>query len=106
MRRPIIGVVGGGTRHVPDGSPVFEQAFEVGQAIARAGAVVLCGGGGGVMLNERAARLRQPVADARRHALQEGVARGVRQDHRAEQPGPARVADRLEVRPVISGGAA
>ena len=49
MRRPIIGVVGGGTRHVPDGSPVFERAFEVGQAIARASGVVLCGGGGGVM---------------------------------------------------------
>ena len=49
MRRPIIGVVGGGAEHVPENSPVFTQALEVGEAIARAGGVVLCGGGGGVM---------------------------------------------------------
>ena len=49
MRQPIIGVVGGGSQHVADDSPVYVQAFEVGSAIARAGGVVLCGGGGGVM---------------------------------------------------------
>jgi uncharacterized protein (TIGR00725 family) len=49
MRRPIIGVVGGGTRHVGDTSPVFQLAFDVGREIARSGGVVLCGGGGGVM---------------------------------------------------------
>ena len=49
MRRPIIGVVGGGSRHVANDSPVYVQAFEVGSAVARAGGIVLCGGGGGVM---------------------------------------------------------
>jgi len=49
VRSPLIGVVGGGSRHVPDGSMVFAQALELGQSIARAGGVVLCGGGGGVM---------------------------------------------------------
>jgi uncharacterized protein (TIGR00725 family) len=49
VRRAIIGVVGGGSRHVANDSPVYLQAFEVGSAIARAGGVVLCGGGGGVM---------------------------------------------------------
>lgn len=32
-----------------EGSPVYAQAFDVGTAIARAGGIVLCGGGGGVM---------------------------------------------------------
>jgi len=49
LRRPIIGVVGGGSRHVAKDSPVYTEAFEVGSAIARAGGIVLCGGGGGVM---------------------------------------------------------
>lgn len=49
MRRPIIGVVGGGGRLVADDSLVFEQAFAVGRGIATAGGIVLCGGGGGVM---------------------------------------------------------
>ena len=60
MRRPIIGVVGGGSRHVAEDSPVYTEAFEVGSAIARAGGVVLCGGGGGVM---RAAALGARSAD-------------------------------------------
>jgi uncharacterized protein (TIGR00725 family) len=49
MRRPIIGVIGGGAETVADDSPVFALAFEVGRLIAEWGGVVLCGGGGGVM---------------------------------------------------------
>lgn len=49
MRRPIIGVVGGGSTHVGDDSPVFQQAFDIGRGIADSGGIVLCGGGGGVM---------------------------------------------------------
>jgi len=60
MRRPIIGVVGGGTRHVGDESPVFRLAFDLGREIARSGGVVLCGGGGGVM---RAAALGASSVD-------------------------------------------
>jgi uncharacterized protein (TIGR00725 family) len=45
---------------VPENSLVFAQAVEVGQGIARAGGVVLCGGGGGVM---RAAALGARSAD-------------------------------------------
>jgi uncharacterized protein (TIGR00725 family) len=48
-RRPIIGVIGGGGGHVPDGSPVFALAYDVGRRIALSGAVMLCGGGAGVM---------------------------------------------------------
>src|SRR6476646_360420 len=49
MRRQIIGVVGSGTRHVGENSPVYQLAFDLGREIARSGGVVLCGGGGGVM---------------------------------------------------------
>jgi uncharacterized protein (TIGR00725 family) len=48
-RRPIIGVMGGGGGHVSDSSPVFRLAYDVGRRIAQAGAVLLCGGGAGVM---------------------------------------------------------
>jgi len=34
---------------VGDDSAVFEQAVDVGRAIAESGGIVLCGGGGGVM---------------------------------------------------------
>jgi uncharacterized protein (TIGR00725 family) len=48
-RRPIIGVIGGGGGHVSDDSPIFALAYDVGRRIALAGAVMLCGGGAGVM---------------------------------------------------------
>jgi uncharacterized protein (TIGR00725 family) len=48
-RRPIIGVIGGGGGNVADDSPAFALAYDVGRLIAEAGAVLLCGGGGGVM---------------------------------------------------------
>lgn len=50
LRRPIVGVVGGG---VVDAA-TFELARETGRRIAASGALVLCGGRGGVM--EAAAR--------------------------------------------------
>jgi uncharacterized protein (TIGR00725 family) len=49
QRRPIIGVIGGGGDVVADDSPEFVLAYEVGRLIAESGAVLLCGGGGGVM---------------------------------------------------------
>lgn len=50
IRKPIVGVVGGGA---PDAA-TYEQAREVGRLVAAAGALLLCGGRGGVM--EAAAR--------------------------------------------------
>ncbi len=52
LRLPILGVVGGGTA-LP-GSETYELAVAVGRAAASRGALVLCGGRGGVM--EGAAR--------------------------------------------------
>lgn len=49
MRRPIIAVVGGGRRTVPKGSPTYLLAEDLGKLIAQAGAILLCGGGSGVM---------------------------------------------------------
>lgn len=49
QRRPIIGVIGGGGGNVADDSPEFALAYDVGRLIAESGAVVLSGGGGGVM---------------------------------------------------------
>ncbi|HVX22401.1 MAG TPA: TIGR00725 family protein [Acidimicrobiales bacterium] len=49
-RRRFIGVVGpGDTGALPDGQAVEAVAEEVGRRLARAGAVVVCGGLGGVM---------------------------------------------------------
>ena len=48
-RRPIIGVIGGGGENVAADSPVSALAYDVGRLIAKAGGVLLCGGGGGVM---------------------------------------------------------
>jgi uncharacterized protein (TIGR00725 family) len=48
-RRPIIGVIGGGGGNVADDSPQFTLAYDVGRLVAESGAVLLCGGGGGVM---------------------------------------------------------
>jgi uncharacterized protein (TIGR00725 family) len=41
--------MGGGGGHVADHSPVFSLAYEVGRLIAESGALLLCGGGAGVM---------------------------------------------------------
>jgi uncharacterized protein (TIGR00725 family) len=49
QRRPIIGVIGAGGDNVADDSPEFALAYDVGRLIAQSGAVLLCGGGGGVM---------------------------------------------------------
>jgi uncharacterized protein (TIGR00725 family) len=49
MRRPIIGVVGGGPRTAPEGSVPYVSAGQLGALIADAGAILLCGGGGGIM---------------------------------------------------------
>lgn len=49
MRRPVIAVVGGGQKTAPRGSATYEAAEELGRLIAKAGAILLCGGGGGVM---------------------------------------------------------
>lgn len=49
QRRPIIGVIGGGGGLIADDSPEFMLAYDVGRLIAESGAVLLCGGGGGVM---------------------------------------------------------
>ena len=49
QRRPIIGVIGGGGGVVTDDSPEFGLAYDLGRLIAESGAVLLCGGGGGVM---------------------------------------------------------
>lgn len=55
MRRPpIIGVIGGGAGTAPPGSETYSLAVAVGRAAAAQGALVLCGGRGGVM--EGAAR--------------------------------------------------
>lgn len=55
MRRPpILGIVGGGAGTAPPGSETYQLAVAVGRAAALQGALVLCGGRGGVM--EGAAR--------------------------------------------------
>ena len=48
MRRPIIGVIGGG-QAAAAGSDTYRMAQTLGELIARAGAILLCGGGSGVM---------------------------------------------------------
>ena len=49
LRPPIIGVVGGGAGTSPPGSETYALAEAVGRLLAQAGALVLCGGRGGVM---------------------------------------------------------
>jgi uncharacterized protein (TIGR00725 family) len=49
LRPPIIGVVGGGEKTVPAGSDAFRMAEQLGAEIAKAGAILLCGGGTGIM---------------------------------------------------------
>lgn len=49
MRKPLIGVFGGGQRTVPRGSPTYALAVALGRCLAQSGALVLCGGRGGVM---------------------------------------------------------
>lgn len=49
MRRPVIAVVGGGGGTVPQDSLTYRLAEDLGKLIAQAGAILLCGGGGGVM---------------------------------------------------------
>lgn len=49
MRKPVIGVFGGGQRTVPRGSPTYALAVALGHYLAQSGALVLCGGRGGVM---------------------------------------------------------
>lgn len=48
-RPPILGIVGGGAGTAPPGSETYELAAAVGRAAASRGALVLCGGRGGVM---------------------------------------------------------
>lgn len=48
-RNVVIGVMGGGAGSVPSGSAAYRLAEAVGRAIGRSGAVLLCGGGSGVM---------------------------------------------------------
>lgn len=49
-RPPYVAVIGDGDPHGPDAHRVLEWAEEVGQHLARGGAVVVTGGLGGVML--------------------------------------------------------
>jgi uncharacterized protein (TIGR00725 family) len=49
LRPPIIGVIGGGAGTAPPGSETYVLAESVGRLLARSGALVLCGGRGGVM---------------------------------------------------------
>jgi uncharacterized protein (TIGR00725 family) len=57
LARPHIAVIG-----ASDAGPIEQaQAFSVGEGLARAGAIVVCGGGGGVM--EAACRGARLVAD-------------------------------------------
>ncbi len=49
QRLPIIAVLGGGQGSVPQGSPPYELAVRVGDHLARSGAILLCGGGNGIM---------------------------------------------------------
>jgi uncharacterized protein (TIGR00725 family) len=49
MRKPVIGVFGGGKGTVPAGSPTYWLAVALGRLLAQSGALVLCGGRGGVM---------------------------------------------------------
>lgn len=49
MRKPLIGVFGGGQRTVPRGGPTYGVAVALGHCLAQSGALVLCGGRGGVM---------------------------------------------------------
>lgn len=49
QRLPIIAVLGGGQGAVPQGSPSYELAVCVGDHLARSGAILLCGGGNGIM---------------------------------------------------------
>jgi uncharacterized protein (TIGR00725 family) len=65
MRRsPIVGVIGGGEGTAPVGSAPYELAREVGAKLGRRGAIVLTGGGTGVM---EAAMLG--ASSARGHSL-------------------------------------
>jgi uncharacterized protein (TIGR00725 family) len=48
-RRPIIGVVGGGGNTVRREDQEYEDARRVGELIAKGNAVLLCGGGSGIM---------------------------------------------------------
>lgn len=49
MRRPIVGVIGGGDATAPPGSNTYSMAQTLGKLVAGAGAILLCGGGSGVM---------------------------------------------------------
>jgi len=49
MRKPVIGVFGGGKATVPAGSPTYRLAVALGRLLAQSSALVLCGGRGGVM---------------------------------------------------------
>jgi len=49
MRCPIIGVVGGSKVTAPNVSRAYKMAQKLGELIARSGAILLCGGGSGVM---------------------------------------------------------
>lgn len=49
MRKPLIGVFGGGRSTVPRGGPTYGLAVALGHCLAQNGALVLCGGRGGVM---------------------------------------------------------
>jgi uncharacterized protein (TIGR00725 family) len=48
-KRPVIGVVGGGKATAPHGSDLYNLAVEVGREIKIGNAILLCGGGSGVM---------------------------------------------------------
>jgi len=67
--RPVIGVMGGHAER--RGSPAYTAAAELGRALARAGALVLTGGGPGVM---EAANLGAYLADTDDDALPVAVA--------------------------------
>ena len=49
MRKPVMGVFGGGQHTVPRDSPIYALARDLGQCLAQSGALLLCGGRGGVM---------------------------------------------------------
>jgi uncharacterized protein (TIGR00725 family) len=49
MRKPVIGVFGGGSGTVPRDGPTHRLAVALGRCLAQSGALVLCGGRGGVM---------------------------------------------------------
>ena len=88
-RPPYVAVIGDGDPRGPDAHRILEWAEEVGQLLARGGAVVVTGGLGGVMRAASRARRRRRGDD--RHPARGGRVRGERVRARAHRDRPGRV---------------